>query len=371
MNAATQLDINENIIDKWEDIVNNLAKILNVPAALIMRLVGTDITVFAASDTENNPYNPGDKEHFENSGLYCETVIKTNKMLLVPNALQDDNWKNNPDIKLNMISYLGFPILWPDKKPFGTICVLDNKANKYSQMFIDLMENFRNMIEKDLEMLTVNKSLSESVQKIENLLTEKEILLKEVHHRIKNNIATIQSLLSLQAKTLSNLEAKSALQESIGRVKSMRTLYEKLLITDSYNEISVHDYVEVLVDSVVKFFSGNKEITLEKKIDDFQLDSKRIYPLGIIINELLTNIMKYAFTDRQSGHVSISIQKEGKQITLTLQDNGIGLPADFDLEKSTGFGLMLVNMLADQMNAKIKFASDKGTKFTLVFQLNS
>ncbi len=369
MNAATHLDIDESIIDKWENIVNNLAKILNVPAALIMRLVSTDITVFLASNTENNPYHPGDKEYFENSGLYCETVIKTNKMLLVPNALQNDNWKNNPDVKLNMISYLGFPILWPDKRPFGTICVLDNKANRYSQMFIDLMENFRNMIEKDLEMLTLNKSLSESVQKIQNLLTEKEILLKEVHHRIKNNIATIQSLLSLQAKNVTSPEARTALQESIGRIKSMRTLYEKLLITDSYQEISVQDYVGTLVDSIVKFFSGGKEIVLEKNIADFKLDSKKIYPLGIIINELLTNIMKYAFSDRKEGRISITLKKEGKLAILTLLDDGRGLPPDFDLNKSKGFGLMLVTMLADQLQGSFTIEDQNGTRSSLTFEI--
>ena len=107
----------------WQEIVDIMAEIINIPAGLIMRLNDPHIEVFLSSETKGNPYRPGDKEKVWDSGLYCETVIKTKDKLLVPNALQDRNWNSNPDIKLNMISYLGFPILLPDGKPFGTICV--------------------------------------------------------------------------------------------------------------------------------------------------------------------------------------------------------------------------------------------------------
>ena len=127
-----RVDLPEDTMSKWQTIIDLVAELIGVPAALIMRLVKSDIEVFISSRSDGNPYRPGEHEKFFGSGLYCETVINSKNKLLVPNALNDEKWENNPDIKLNMISYLGFPILLPDGKPFGTICVHDIKENTYS-----------------------------------------------------------------------------------------------------------------------------------------------------------------------------------------------------------------------------------------------
>ncbi|MDK1119574.1 MAG: GGDEF domain-containing protein, partial [Anaerolineae bacterium] len=130
-----------------------------IPTGLIMRINKEDIEVFVSSNNDKNPYTVGDKEHLLGSGLYCETVINKQAKLLVPNALKSNEWKNNPDIKLNMISYLGFPINWPDGTPFGTICVLDEKENKYSSDIEEFLGKFRNLIQMDLELVTINYQL--------------------------------------------------------------------------------------------------------------------------------------------------------------------------------------------------------------------
>ena len=113
----------------WQDVVNALADLVEIPSALIMRLADPYIEVFVSSQSDGNPYHPGDKEKVWGSGLYCETVLKTSDKLLIPNALKDEHWKNNPDVKLNMISYLGYPIMFPNGNPFGTICILDNSRH--------------------------------------------------------------------------------------------------------------------------------------------------------------------------------------------------------------------------------------------------
>ena len=169
---SIQIEISEEIRTKWQTIVDILSELVNVPAALIMRLVQSDIEVFVSSKSENNPYQPGDHEHFLGSGLYCETVINTNDKLLIPNALADENWKNNPDIKLNMISYLGFPILLPDGKPFGTICVLDSKENAYSGTYESLLKNFRDIIQSELGLIYMNKMLGEKNKELSDYLSE-------------------------------------------------------------------------------------------------------------------------------------------------------------------------------------------------------
>ena len=168
--------IGEDIVRGWQEIVNLLAAICEIPAALIMRLNEADIEVFVSSESDGNPYRPGNREHLSGSGLYCETVIKSNSKLLVHDALADEQWKNNPDIPLNMISYLGFPILLPNEKPFGTICVLDNKPNSYSVTIEQLMMKFRNMIEFQLEMMYMNQVLGSHNRKLTDYLAEIQAL---------------------------------------------------------------------------------------------------------------------------------------------------------------------------------------------------
>ena len=121
------------IIRKWQEIVNLTAEIMHVPSALIMRVEPPNIKVFVSSETKGNPYEQDEVASLD-TGLYCETVMKTREPLLVPDALRDEQWQSNPDVKLGMISYLGVPIVWPDGEVFGTICVLDKKPNEYREL---------------------------------------------------------------------------------------------------------------------------------------------------------------------------------------------------------------------------------------------
>ncbi len=141
------------IVGKWQEIVDLLAEIMHVPSALVMKVKPPNITVFLSSESKGNPYERDDVSSL-NTGLYCETVMKTRQPLLVPDALLEEQWKSNPDIKLGMISYLGFPIAWPDGHVFGTICVLDNKRNEYSEPYRKLLLQFREVLQADLRWLT-------------------------------------------------------------------------------------------------------------------------------------------------------------------------------------------------------------------------
>ncbi len=176
INNEVKIEVPTDILEIWQEIVDILAEIIGIPAGLIMRLSDPDIEVFVSSRSEGNPYHPGDKENFWGSGLYCEAVINTQDKLLVPNALADINWKENPDIKLNMISYLGFPILLPDGKPFGTICVLDNKENAYSDNFEKLILKFRNLVQSDLEIIYMNQVLGDKNKRLTDYLMELQTL---------------------------------------------------------------------------------------------------------------------------------------------------------------------------------------------------
>ncbi len=158
------------IVRKWQDIVDLTAEIMHVPAALIMRVEPPNIKVFVSSKTQGNPYER-DEVASLNTGLYCETVMKTREPLLVPDALRDEAWKSNPDIKLGMISYLGVPISWPDGEIFGTICVLDNKSNEYSELYRKLLLQWRDALQADLRSLaTLHKEIEKREAKIRRLV---------------------------------------------------------------------------------------------------------------------------------------------------------------------------------------------------------
>lgn len=206
-------------------------------------------------------------------------------------------------------------------------------------------------------------------EEIRRQLSEKEILLKEVHHRIKNNIVSIESLLSLQAQSTKNEEAKLILQESISRIQSTRILYEKLLIHNDYEEISIKTYVESLLDSLMLVFPESKSIEIQKEISDFNLKSKKVIPVGIIINELVTNIFKYAFVENSGGKVLIELNKLENQVVLSIKDNGIGLKETVEAKHSPGFGLTLVRILAEQLNGSFSIESENGTKNVLQFPI--
>ena len=140
------------IVQKWQEIVNIIAEIMHVPSALVMKVEPPNIKVFISSESHSNPYERNELAPL-NTGLYCETVMKTRQSLLVPDALHDEEWKSNPDMKLGMISYLGFPVSWPDGQIFGTICVLDRKENSYSESYRKFVLQCRDVLEADLRAL--------------------------------------------------------------------------------------------------------------------------------------------------------------------------------------------------------------------------
>lgn len=137
-------------LKSWQKIIDGAAEIYNVPAALIMRVWPEQIEVLVSSLGDSNPYEPNEMADL-GTGLYCETVMMTRQQLLIPNALDDPDWENNPDVKLNMIHYLGVPLVWPDEEIFGTMCVLDRITRKHSKAFQELLWALKRVIESDFK----------------------------------------------------------------------------------------------------------------------------------------------------------------------------------------------------------------------------
>jgi len=209
----------------------------------------------------------------------------------------------------------------------------------------------------------------EKEDRINKLLLEKELILKEVHHRIKNNMNTVSSLLSMQARAILEPNAVKALVDAGNRIHSMSLLYDKLYRSANFNETSVKEYLSSLLDDILGDFPSSQLVRVEKKLQDFCLDAKRLQPLGIIINELITNIMKYAFRGRETGLIVVSASESNGHLSISIQDDGIGMPESVTFESSTGFGLQLVQALTKQLNGTIRIERGNGTVIVLEFDV--
>jgi len=203
----------DRLITKWQEIADLLAGLLHIPAALIMKAENEHMEVFLSSKSENNPYHVGDKEKWY--GLYCETVIKSQNKLSIPNAHKDADWDKNPDIKLGMIAYLGFPINFPDKQPFGTLCVLDNKERIFSAQEEKLLVQFKNVIELDLALIRSfeekTDELSDAIkeQMHEQKLTEKAV--RESHRLLKSTFdSMLDAVFIIDFKTTAIMDCNAA-----------------------------------------------------------------------------------------------------------------------------------------------------------------
>jgi len=212
--------------------------------------------------------------------------------------------------------------------------------------------------------ITMRKKAEESVR---TLLTEKDLLLREVHHRMKNNMNILAALLRLESDNLQDSEVKSRLQDAASRVQSMVVLYGKLFQSEVYGQIPLKDYLLSLLEEVVGVFQNEDLVKVEVDIEDFSLDAKLISTLGLIINEMTTNSMKYAFKAHR-GVISVKASRKNGQVIIEYADNGVGLPEGINFEKPAGFGTQLIKMLIDQIHGTINIERGSGTKYILSFE---
>lgn len=207
-------------------------------------------------------------------------------------------------------------------------------------------------------------------ERIKKLLEEKEIILKEVHHRIKNNMNTIIALLSLQENEINEEVSKKALADARGRINTMVMLYDMLYKAEKFDKIYIKEYLSFLVDNIVSSFSIDSDITIEKRIEDFVVSSKIILPIAIIVNEIITNSMKYAFVNRKKGEILVDVKKEGGSARIIVKDNGIGIPDISNKQVKSGFGLSLIKMMVKQLKGNFTILNENGTKCVLEFNIH-
>jgi PAS domain S-box-containing protein len=208
----------------------------------------------------------------------------------------------------------------------------------------------------------------EANQQIEKDLKEKEILIKEIHHRVKNNLIVMSSLLNLQADYVKDKESYEMFMESKNRAKSMALIHERLYQSTDLREIDFGEYIRSLSMDLYRTYVSNPElIKLNMELEPVNVDINTAIPVGLMINELVTNAFKYAFPQNMGGKVNIRFHSKDENLILEVSDDGIGFPKDIDFKSTESLGLKLVNVLTSQIDGEIKMKVNNGTHFKIIF----
>ncbi|WP_148266666.1 histidine kinase dimerization/phosphoacceptor domain -containing protein [Methanocella arvoryzae] len=214
----------------------------------------------------------------------------------------------------------------------------------------------------------------EADEKIKASLREKEVLLKEIHHRVKNNLQIISSLLNLQSGYIKDKQSLGMFKESQNRVRSMALIHEKLYQSKDIARIDFAEYIKNLTGNLIRSYGTGAPVRLKINADSVSLGIDTAIPCGLIINEIVTNALKYAFPDNRVGEIRIELTQveiddnDNGHYRLVIADNGVGLPEGFDIRKTTSLGLQIVTTLTDQIKGHIEVKNGNGTEFIITFQ---
>lgn len=206
-------------------------------------------------------------------------------------------------------------------------------------------------------------------EELKNSLQEKDVLLQEIHHRVKNNLALISGILQLQAYQSDIEEVKMELSNSGNRIQSIATIHELLYQSDDFSQINLKSEITKLIENISETFTIETDIEFEVTLEDIILNVNQAIPCALIINEVLTNIYKHAFKGMNKGRVEVKLSSEGNQVQLEMNDNGVGLPKNFKLSHQESLGFQLIQTLKSQIGAEITLnSSSEGTFFRLTFK---
>ncbi len=292
----------------------------------------------------------------------CES-LKTRKKPIICNELNNLPLKSIPNHHPTLQNLMVVPLL-KEGDVIGFIG-LANKKSDYDSSDANAIETISSTIVE-----TIMRKRAE--QRLQNALKDKEMLVKEIHHRTKNNLMIMASLLNLTSAEIEDEDVKEIFNQTQTRAKSMALIHEKLYRSDNYKEINFGEYIRHMVHDLFKSFLKDPEnIQLILELEDLELDINTAIPLGLILNELLTNSLKYAFPHGEKGNIFIKFYKSDNNYVLIVADDGIGLPEELDINQTDTLGLQLVKNLIGQIEGDIIINIEEGTMMTIIFPENN
>ncbi len=379
--------IPEEMVLKWQQTVDIMAQVFDVPAALIMRVSSSEIEVLVTSKTDNNPYEASASESL-GTGLYCETVMADRDILHVPDALADDDWKDNPDVELDMIMYLGVPLLWPDGDIFGTVCVLDSKTRKFTQAYTDIIWEFKKIIESDCRSYVYQQELIEAKERADAANRAKGVFLASMSHEFRTPLNAIMGFAQIMQKESDKQFISDAAKTILESGRHLLALINDVLDMSKIDAGKFGLYPEEFrpVNMVKNIINIIKPKADSKNID---LRYCQVTPFPWIIKgdrkrlrQVLINLLGNAVKFTVEGEVQLTVwyagtdNESGKgRFFFSVKDSGIGIaPEDFDrimepfeqvkgdeqYREGTGLGLPVSKRIIELMEGTLEIESEVG-----------
>lgn len=253
----------------------------------------------------------------------------------------------------------GMGLLW-DNQLYGAVAIFSRGEPVLDKK--DIVETLINMVSVALQRRNAENEIKKA-------LDEKELLMKEIHHRSKNNLSIISSLLNIQSRYATDQHAQKVLKNSQDRARCMALIHDKLYNSQDLKNIDFANYLRNLTQNLFYSYIGSSQsIKLNLNIEETQLDIDTAVPLGLMVNELITNCIKYAFPDGNRGEINLEFYSENEEYVLGISDNGVGIPDDYDLYNSDTLGLQIVTRLANQIKGELEIDTSNGTQFRLTFR---
>lgn len=304
--------------------------------------------------------SPNGKIEWVNDGFIH--LIGTNKENVINKTLSEINVYSNIDEEIRAV------IKNQHSRIFESHVTINHIQNLWISSTLTPIYDDEGTLKK-LVLVDSNITKSKNLQKqIEASLMEKDVLLKEIHHRVKNNLQIIISLLNLQTGYIKDEVTLKAVKDGQSRVRSMALVHEKFYQSDELSEINFGDYIEKLCHFLYQSYGDKTDrIDLQIKGDKQGLDMDTAMPCALLVNEIVSNAYKYAFPDQKKGTIQIVFKKLNGKMFLLIQDDGVGFPDEYDLEKSESLGMQLIQALTNQLDGELKVSRENGTSFEISF----
>ena len=296
---------------------------------------------------------------------FCsQAICNPSEVLIIPDIRLDSRFSENPLVTKdpNVVFYAGAPLISKNGHPLGTLCIIDFQPRNLNQQEVETLKVLSSQVSKLIDLRLTNEDLRKN-------LKEKNVLLKEIHHRVKNNLQLVSSLLNLQANKINNEDFSNAIKSSQDRIRSMAIVHEKLYQSKSLSEINLSNYLNTLIDEKLKE-TPDDQINFILDIPNVKFTIDKAIPLGLLINEMITNSYKHAFNSSKENTIKIQlIIKANDEGILKYEDNGTGLRQDYRVANPHSMGMDLIESFVDQLDGKLDLKSTtKGLAYTINFQ---
>jgi len=280
---------------------------------------------------------------------FCGHAINNpSEVLVIPDARLDNVFSDNPLVSgdPNIVFYAGAPLISKNGYPLGTLCIIDFQPRNLKQQEVETLKILSSQVSKLIDLRLTNEDLRKN-------LKEKNVLLKEIHHRVKNNLQLVSSLLNLQANKINNEGFSNAIKSSQDRIRSMAIVHEKLYQSKSLSEVNIKSYFDALIEEKSKVTS-NKDINFSLEIPNVAFTIDKVIPIGLLINEMITNSYKHAFNSSNDNTIKIQLViKANDEGILKYEDNGTGLRQDYRVANPHSMGMDLIESFVDQLDGKL------------------